>query len=186
MKNLFISTLLLLSINVAQAETNSDIEICKTYINKATTYQSTMKSDPISQATFAFYKDEVVSHCGSIVAKIPFDKNFFVNNLMKTDTKNVENCKLSIKMAKASVEDGNISPFSVHAHKINIIDNCGTLVAKKAPTFCLFDIVDNSKEDLKNRCIASIQKAHADTNPKTLQMHKEDIVANCGKLHSTL
>ncbi|MEA1879460.1 MAG: hypothetical protein U9N11_02280 [Campylobacterota bacterium] len=186
MKNLLISSLLLLSINTAQAETISNIDMCKTYISKAKTYQSTMKADKISQDTFAFYKDEVVSHCGSIASKIPYDKNFFVNNLMKKDVNNVENCKLSIKMAKASVEDANTSPFFVHAHKINIIDNCGTLVAKKVPTFCLFDVVDNSQEDLKNRCIASIKRAHTDKNPASQKMNKEDVVANCGRLHASL
>lgn len=191
MKKILIATLIttMAMIN-AQAET-TDIKMCKTFIEKAKTYKETMKDDKVSQATLAFYKDEVVGHCGNIVAKMPYKKNFFAAALMKNDTTSVNNCKVSIKMAKIYEETDNKSFIIAHAHKVNIIDNCGTLVAKKTPAFCFFDVVDNSKEDLKERCLASIEKAHAFTasghnNVEALQSHKDAVVANCGGLQATL
>jgi hypothetical protein len=145
------------TINV-QAET-TNVEMCKTFIEKAKTYQSTMKNDKVSKATLAFYKDEVVGQCGNIASKMTYEKNFFASALMKQDNATVHNCKLAINMAKKHVAETDKTFIVTHAHKVNVIDNCGTLMAKKAPAFCLFDVVDNSKEDLKERCIASIEKA---------------------------
>ncbi len=191
MKKLLIITLMsVLAMVSAQAE-SSNVEMCKTFIEKAKSYQSTMKEDKVSQATFAFYKDEVVGHCANIAAKMPYKKDFFAAALMKTDHADVNDCKLSIKMAQAYAETKEKSFIITHAHKVNIADNCGTLVAKKTPSFCLFDVVDNSTEDLKERCIASIQKAHAftntiNTNPTALKAHKDAVIANCGALQTSL
>lgn len=135
------STLALVSAN-AEA---TDVEMCKTFINEAKTYQATMKEDKVSQATLAFYKDSVVAHCGSIVAKMPYKKDFFAHALMKKDTATVNNCKLSIKMAQSYAKTADKSFLITNAHKINVIDNCGTLAAKKSPAFCLYDVAANSK-----------------------------------------
>lgn len=191
MKKIILVTMMsiLAMVNV-QAET-TNVEMCKTFIEKAKTYQATMKDDEVSKATLAFYKDEVVGQCGNIASKMTYEKNFFASALMKKDTSTVNNCKLSIKMAKAYAETTDKSFIVTHAHKVNVVDNCGTLVAKKAPAFCFFDVVDNSKEDLKERCLASIEKAHAytvtmDKNPDALQSYKDEVVANCGKLQASL
>ena len=172
------STLAMVNVQAA-----SNVETCKAFIKEAKSYQSTMNANNVSQATLAFYKDSVVSHCGNIAAKMSFEKNYFVTELMKSENKNVYNCKTSIKMAQAYAETANKSFLITEAHKVNVSDNCGTLVAKKAPAFCLFDVVDSSKDDLKARCIASIEKAHASSNP---QAHKDTVIANCGSLQARI
>jgi hypothetical protein len=192
MKKLFLATLMSIFTMVSAQADGTNVEMCKSFINKAKAYQSTMKEDSLSQATLAFYKDEVVNHCGNIAAKMPYEKNFFANVLMKQENTSVNNCKLSIKMAQAYAETEEKSFLMTHAHKVNVVDNCGTLMAKKAPVFCLFDVVDNtSKEDIKERCIASIRDAHAfqkkiNLNPEALQAHKDAVVANCGQLQAAL
>lgn len=186
MKKIIIAALVstLAFINVQAEETN--IEICKTYINEAKSFQSTMETNKVDEATFAFYKDKVVAHCGSIVSKAPYKKDFFAQTLMKKDRATVNNCKTAIAMAHSYIENDNSSPFIASAHKINVIDNCGTLVAKKAPAFCSFDVVDNSKESLKARCLASIDKAHATMGTESALQNKNEVLANCGKLHRSI
>ena len=128
---------------IAMADTK--VETCKAFINQAQTYQETMKQDSkentASKMTLAFYKDKVVAHCGNIVAKETYDKNFFANAMMKKTVTTKDNCKLAINMAK---EYKNTKTFSSkiieNAHKENIVDNCGTLVSAKSSAFCLFDL----------------------------------------------
>ena len=48
-------------------------------------------------------------------------------------------------MAHSYAETTDKSFIITNAHKINVIDNCGTLVAKKSPAFCLYDVASNSK-----------------------------------------
>ena len=177
-----VSTLAL--INVQAEETN--IEVCKTYINEAKNFQATMETNKVSEATLSFYKDQVVAHCGNIVAKVPYEKNFFAKSLMKKDANTVKSCKMAINMAKSYVESANVSPFITNAHKINVVDNCGTLVAKKEPAYCFFDVVDNSNEDLKSKCLASIEKAHAAMGTEAIASYKQDVITNCGKLQANL
>jgi hypothetical protein len=60
-------------------------------------------------------------------------------------------------------------------------------MAKKAPVFCFFDVVEESKEDVKSRCLASVERARAfsATNNKDIEMvqsHKDEVRANCGGL----
>lgn len=143
-KILIIAIMSTLGLVSANAEA-TDVEMCKTFIKEAKTYQATMKEDEISKATLAFYKDSVVAQCGNIVAKMPYKKDFFAHALMKKDTVSVDNCKLSIKMAHSYAETTDKSFIITNAHKINVIDNCGTLVARKAPAFCLYDVASNSK-----------------------------------------
>jgi len=186
MKNIIMTALLaVMALTSVQAK-DTNIEACKTYISEANSFQASMDTKKVSEATFAFYKDKVVAHCGNIASKMPFEKNYFANVLMKKDTTTVSNCKLSIKMAKAYNESGEKSAFIASAHKVNIMDNCGTLVAKKVPAFCLFDVVDNSKDDLKVKCLASIDKAHAAMGTKNIATFKKEVVTNCSRLHNSL
>jgi len=104
----------------------------------------------------AFYKDNVVAHCGSIVAKVPYKKDFFAQAFMKKETASVNNCKMAINMAKSYKNITDRSDFIAQAHRVNVVDNCGTLVARKAPSYCQFDVADNSKEDLSGRLQANM------------------------------
>lgn len=196
MKNiLFMAMVTILATLNVQAE-NSSVERCKAFIKEAKAYQSTMEQkayqskaedDYISKATLAFYKDEVVAECGNIASKMPFDKNYFANALMKQEKASVYHCKRSIDIAKKYAESSNKSFMITQAHKVNIADNCGTLMAKKAPVFCLFDVTDESKEEKKARCLASVERAKAfqETNNKDIELvqsYKDEIRANCGSL----
>jgi hypothetical protein len=145
-----------------------------------------MDNSKVSEATLAFYKDEVVVFCGDIASKIPYKKDFFAKQIMKNDTTTVSNCKVSISMAKSYAHSSDTTEFMTNAHKVNVVDNCGTLVAKKVSAFCLFDKVDNSKEDLKDKCIASIEKAHSAKSTESLNKLKDEVVSNCGKLHTSI
>ena len=187
MKKIIIAALVstLAFINVQAQEINTDT--CKTYISEAKSFQETMGTSKVDQATFAFYKDQVVANCGNIASQAPYEKNFFAKALMKKDNATVNNCKTAIAMAQNYVETDNSSPFIANAHKVNIADNCGTLVAKKAPAFCFFDVVDNSRsETLKKRCIASIEKAHGAMGTESATATKAEVVANCGRLRANL
>lgn len=190
MKNIlitaFIAMIALTNTHAQESSIKTNVETCKTYITEAKSFQATMDTNKVSKATLAFYKDKVLAHCGNIASKMPYEKNFFANTLMKKDTTTVSNCKLAIKMAKDYDKSESTSPFIANAHKVNIADNCGTLVAKKIPAFCLFDVVDNSREDLKHKCIASIKKAHAAMGTQTVANYKDEVLANCARLHTSL
>ncbi|MCF6184829.1 MAG: hypothetical protein L3J56_09455 [Bacteroidales bacterium] len=185
MKNILI-TVIIATLALVNIQAQDEIETCKTYISEAKSFQDTMHKDKVSDATLAFYKDKVVAYCGNIASKMPFEKKFFANTLMKKDTTTVSNCKLAIEMAHAYDEGEHTSPFIANAHKVNMADNCGTLVAKKVPAFCLFDVVDNSTEDLKEKCLASIDKAHAAMGTNSVANYKAEVVVNCGRLHASL
>ena len=184
-KLLMIALIATLGLTNIQAKETS-IEACKTYINEAKSFQSTMDTSKVAQATFAFYKDQVVANCAGIASKSTYKKDFFSLSFMKKDTTTVANCKLAIDMAKTYVAGKDTSDFIANAHKVNVTDNCGTLVAKKAPAFCLFDLVDNSISDLKDKCIASIEKAHSAKSTEALNTMKDEVVANCGRLHTSI
>ncbi|MDQ7046893.1 MAG: hypothetical protein Q9M39_04475 [Sulfurovum sp.] len=187
MKKVIIAALVttLAFINV-QAYDKTSVEVCKTYISEAKSFQETMKTNKIDEATFAFYKDQVVANCGSIASKLPYEKSFFALALIEKDKATVTNCKTAIAIAHSYVDNDNSSAFIANAHKINVIDNCGTLVAKKTPAFCLFDVVDNSKESLKDRCLASIEKAHVTMGTKSALQNKNEVLKNCSKLHRSI
>ncbi len=187
MKNILITILIsIIALTNTQAKDTTSIEACKTYINEAKSFQETMKSDTISEATFAFYKDNVVAHCGNIAAKMPYKKDFFAHQLMKQENSTVNNCKTAIKMAHLYDNKADKIAFMTNAHKINITDNCGTLVAKKAPVFCLFDKTDDSTEKLKDKCVASIEKAHAAMGSSEDFKNKGEVLRDCGRLHATI
>jgi len=160
MKKIIIMTMLSILATIHVQAEATDVKMCKAFIKKAKSYQLTMREDDISKATFSFYKDEVVGHCGSIASKMPYDKNFFVTTLMKKNVASVNDCKMAIKIAKKYVDNTDKSYIITQAYKVNVIDNCGTLVAKKESIFCNFDVLDNSTKDLKKRCNDSIENAH--------------------------
>ena len=186
MKKILLMTFIaILALTNTQAE-ETNVEVCKTYINEAKNFQTTMETNKVSEATLAFYKDQVVAHCGNIASKMSYEKNFFAQALIKKENTTVSNCKLAIKMAKSYDSSANISPFIANAHKINVVDNCGTLMAKKSPAFCLFDKVDNSKEKLKEKCFSSIEKAHATMGTSADFENKGAVLRDCGRLHATI
>lgn len=185
-KILTIALLSVMALTSAQAK-DSNVEMCKTYIAEAQKFQAAKETNIISEATMAFYKDQIVAHCGNIVAKVPYQKDFFATQFMKHDAVSLSSCKLAIKMAKAYSDSENVTPFMTNAHKINVTDNCGTLVAKKPAAFCLFDVTDKSNtEDLKKRCLASIKKAHEAKGVDAISAGKAEVVANCGRLQASL
>ena len=138
-KILIVAIVSLMAMVNLQAET-SNVEMCKTFIEEAKQYQDTMKNDKLSNATLAFYKDKVVSHCGTIVAKVQYEENFFSKLMVKDTLASVDNCKVSIALAKTYAASDAHNSKVLEAYKENVVDNCGTLVAKKAPAFCLFDL----------------------------------------------
>jgi len=114
-------------------------KICKAYIEEAKAFQSTMTSDELSKQTFEFYKNKVRIHCGNIVAKPKFEKKSFVELMMKSEVKDKEACKLSIDMASEYSKSKNQSSLLIAAHKENIAEKCGTIVAAHVSGFCLYD-----------------------------------------------
>jgi len=187
MKKILITLLLsVLALTNTQAKDRTNIEACKTYINEAKSFQSTMKSDKLYEQKLAFAKANVVANCGGIVSKKPYKVETFAKGLYKKNTASVNSCKTAITMAKSYDERVNKTPLIASAHKVNIVHNCGTLVAKKAPEFTLFGVVDNSTEKLKERCIASIKKAHKTMGTSADFKNKGDVLRDCGRLHATI
>ena len=184
-KILLMLSIAILALTNTQAE-ESNVEVCKTYINEAKSFQETMDTNKVSESTLAFYKDQVVSNCGNIASKMSYEKNFFAQALIKKENATASNCKLAINMAKSYDNNGNNSPFIANAHKINVVDNCGTLMAKKSSAFCLFSKVDNTKENLKDKCVASIDKAHATMGTSSDFKNKGEVLRNCGRLYATI
>jgi hypothetical protein len=133
--------LLILALLSGYVMASTSIETCKTFIKQAHVYQETMSHDALSEMTFSFYKDKVVAHCGGITAKETYHKNFFAQEMMKNIVGTQNTCKIAIGMAKEYQNTTKLtSKIIVNAHKENIADNCGTLVAKEAAVFCLYDI----------------------------------------------
>lgn len=106
--------------------------LCKAYIKKAHSYQETMRSDALAQATLDVYKDKVVAHCGAVTAKQPMDPFAakFVLKSVEDKIKNVEMCKTSIKTAQKYQEMKNKDEATLNSYKNDVVANCGTLTAK--------------------------------------------------------
>ena len=113
-------------------------KICKSYIEEAKAFQSTMTNDELSKQTFEFYKNKVRIHCGTIAAKPKFEKKSFTELMMKSEVKDKEACKLSIDMASKYSKAKNQSSLMIAAHKENIAEKCGTIVAAHVSGFCLY------------------------------------------------
>jgi hypothetical protein len=170
--------------NIQAKDTN--VEACKTYINEAKNFQATMDTSKTSQATLAFYKEQVTASCNGIASRNTFKKELFSIFLMKKDNTTIGGCKLAIDMAKTYASGKDTSVFIANAHKVNVTDNCGTLVAKKVPAFCLFETVDNSLSNLKEKCIVAIEKAHASKDTEAFGTLKNEVVANCGRVQASI
>ncbi len=129
--------ILLMALLTTFAMSSTDVNTCKVFINQAHKYQETMKGDVLSKTTLAFYKEKIVAHCGNIVAKKTYEKNFFAKAMMKDTVVTQENCKMAIKIAKNYKENTEFtSNIILDAYKENIVDNCGTLVAVEKPSYC--------------------------------------------------
>ncbi|SFV57057.1 hypothetical protein MNB_SV-13-1495 [hydrothermal vent metagenome] len=182
---LTLSIILLAGMQNLSAETKNT-EACKTFISEGKAYKSTLKAGQ-EDATLAFYKENIISHCANLVAKVQYETNFVPKLMVKETASSIKGCKTSIKIAKKYEGNDKV----IEAYKENIVDNCGTLVAKTKPAFCLFDEVDTSSiEKLKILCQSAIKEAHSiksiviDT--KAMAIQKANIVDKCGKLQAIL
>jgi hypothetical protein len=190
MKKLLIITATLIAMIQNISATENNLKMCKTFIKQGTAYQSTLKNQTVNNATLTFYKNNVVSHCGSIIARVQYEKEFFPQFVVKNIISSIQGCKTSIKIAK-HYKDSASNKEILNAYKENIVDNCGTLVAKTQASFCLFSAVDTSKQEtIKAHCLSAIKEAHTVKNinskDKTLALHKSNIVDKCGKLQASL
>jgi len=122
-----------------QAKMGKYTQICKAYIDEAKAYQATMGDDPLSKKTFEFLKDKVRVHCGTLVSKPKFEKKSFSELMKKGNVKDTKACREAIDMASKYSKTKNQSALLIAAHKENIADKCGTLVAAHVSAFCLYD-----------------------------------------------
>lgn len=143
MKNLL--AIIMISILAISTNVNADtnLEMCKTFVKQAHNYSDTMKNDSGSQKTLSFYREKVVAHCGTVMAKPIYEVNYFTQVSAKSTTGTIESCKASIAMAQSYAESSkyNKSMIIAEAHKVNIVDNCGTLIAKNPSAVCHIDTV---------------------------------------------
>jgi uncharacterized protein YunC (DUF1805 family) len=123
----------------ASIQKGKSLQICKSYIEQAGAYEKTMGTDEISKKTLAFYKEKMFVHCGSISAKTKFEKKSFIAMMAKNVRTTISECKMAIDMAGKYSENEKQLEIIVVAHKENIVDNCGTLVASHVSSFCLYD-----------------------------------------------
>ena len=141
MKKLVIIALLS-AFGMAEAITipkGQSFKVCQSYIDQAREFKKTMGEDEISKKTFAFYKEKMYVHCGSIVSKKKFEKKSFVEMMAKNKKTTTAECRMAIDMAAKYSENSTQTDLIVAAHKENIVDNCGTLVASHVSSYCLFD-----------------------------------------------
>jgi len=106
--------------------------LCKVFIEKAHTYQDTMRSDELAKATLDSYKDRVVTYCGAVSAKQPmnpFAANIVLKNV-EAKINNVELCKTSIKTAQKYKDTQNKDQATLDSYKNDVVANCGTISAK--------------------------------------------------------
>jgi hypothetical protein len=169
---------------------DSQLEACKTFVKEGTAYHHTLKAGEVDE-TLNFYKENIIANCGNVVAKAHYKVDFFPQLMVKSTTSTLTGCKASIKIAKSYQANGGADKSVIDAHKENIVDNCGTLVAKSEPVFCPFGIEDSaSVENLKQLCQSAIKEAHdakaVDVDKKALAVHKANIVEKCGELHKSL
>ena len=141
MKKLIIIALLsaLGMAEVSTATKDKSLKVCQSYIEQAKAFKKTMGTDEVSKKTFAFYKEKMFVHCGSIVSKVKFEKKSFAAMMAKNEKTTTEECKMAIAMAGKYSENDTQSEMIVAAHKENIVDNCGTLVASHVSSYCLHE-----------------------------------------------
>lgn len=189
-KILTITVILIAMIQNISAKDNN-LEMCKAFIEQGKAYKNTLNKEQSNDATLAFYKEKIVAHCGTVMAKVQYQRDFFPNLMVKNTGETVEGCKTSIKIAKNYAKNAS-NENMLTAYKENIIDNCGTLVAYTKPAFCLFDVAKTSsvQERIIDLCVVAIKNAHEtksiSKDTKVLALHKANIVEKCGNIHKTL
>lgn len=124
---------------VPKTQKNKYTEVCKSYITQAKEYKETMGDDILSKETFAFYKEKIGIHCGSLVAKPEFEKKSFTEMMMKSEVKDKKACKLAISIASKYSRSAKQSKLIIAAHKENISDKCGSLMAAHISNYCLHE-----------------------------------------------
>jgi len=141
MKKLIMITLVgALSMTVtATAKEGKSFKVCQSYIEQTKAFKKTMGDDKVSLETLAFYKEKMLVHCGNIVSKTKFEKKSFSKMMMKNEKTTTAECRMAIDMASKYSEAPNQAALIVAAHKENIVDKCGTLVASHISSYCLYD-----------------------------------------------
>ncbi|MEA1879732.1 MAG: hypothetical protein U9N11_03705 [Campylobacterota bacterium] len=114
------------------------IKVCQSYIDQVKTFKKEMGNDKISQKTLAFYKAKMTIHCGSLASKKKFEKKEFAEMMSKDTNNTTAECKEAIDMASKYSERKTQSIMIVAAHKENIADNCGSLMASHVSSYCLY------------------------------------------------
>ncbi len=140
MKKLIIIALLssLAMAEVSTATKEKSISVCESYINQAKIFEKTMKQDDVSKKTLEFYKQKMLVHCGSMTSKVKFEKKQFAEMMAKNEKTTVPECRMAIDMAATYSKNKEQSELIVAAHKENIADNCGSLVASHVSAYCLY------------------------------------------------
>lgn len=136
---ILLTLVLITSFAISAEKKKENIEVCKTYIDQAQKFKKSMGDDELSKQTLEFYKEKMYVHCGSVTAKTKFERKSFVKMMMKEDKTTTVACKKSIKMASNYSQSKEQSSLIIAAHKENIVDNCGALVASHVSSYCLYD-----------------------------------------------
>lgn len=137
----FIVIALLGTYGIAQEVSTTKIKstaVCESYIKQTKEFEKTMKQDEVSKQTLAFYKKKMLVHCGSIVSKVKFEKQYFTEMMMKSEINTIPECRMAIEMASVYSQNKEQSEVIVAAHRENIADNCGSLVASHVSAYCLY------------------------------------------------
>jgi hypothetical protein len=98
-----------------------------------------MGNDEMSKKTLAFYEEKRKVFCGNLASKVKFEKKSFLEMMAKNGKNTVKECKEAIDMASAYSKTKNQSALIMAAHKENIVDNCGAVVASHVASYCLWD-----------------------------------------------
>jgi len=132
-----ILTVLLMMTTFAIADKGS-IKVCKAYIEQVKEFKANMSDDKLSQDTLNFYKEKMLVHCGNLASKKKFEKKEFAEMMAKDSNKTTAECREAIEMASKYSEGKGQSSLIVAAHKENIADNCGSLMASHVSAYCLY------------------------------------------------
>ena len=140
MNKLIIATLLSVfsMAEVVNTTKVKSISVCESYVNQTKAFEKTMQQDEVSKQTLAFYKEKMLVHCGSMTSKVKFEKKKFAEMMSKDENTTVPECRMAIDMASQYSKNKEQSELIVAAHRENIADNCGSIVASHVSSFCLY------------------------------------------------
>ena len=119
--------ILLFSLMMGVLFANPTVESCKESIRMAHNYKATMGNDMLSIKTMQAYKNNVISHCGSLTAAEPTPTAAL---LAKEDQ--IMACQASISRAqifKEEMSNSNEDKLKLQAHKCLVVQSCGTITA---------------------------------------------------------